>query len=119
MIFEFNKAKTIIKCLLLTAVCILGASGCGRKNNIEQDTSGVAEIVVSTVERSGEESETEVESDEFTVESRIVDIIGSPVFGDYGRLIFPVDFEIDDSMELKDISSILPWYSEIIRKRLW
>ncbi|MFR2233885.1 MAG: alpha/beta hydrolase [Lachnospiraceae bacterium] len=113
MIFEFDKAKTIIKCLLLTAVCILGASGCGRKNNIEQDTSGVAEIVVSTVERSGEESETEVESDEFTVESRIVDIIGSPVFGDYGRLIFPVDFEIDDSMELKDISSILPWYSEI------
>ena len=40
MIFEFDKAKTIIKCLLLTAVCILGASGCGRQGHELCNRSG-------------------------------------------------------------------------------
>lgn len=33
--------------------------------------------------------------------------------GCYGRLIFPVDIDIDRSLKLKDVSSILPWYSEV------
>ena len=34
-------------------------------------------------------------------------------FQGYGRLIFPVDIDIDRSLKLKDVSSILPWYSEV------
>ncbi len=48
-----------------------------------------------------------------TAESYINDVIYDPAFDGYGRLIFPVDMEIDDSLRLKNISSILPWYSEV------
>ena len=34
-------------------------------------------------------------------------------FGNYGRLIFPVDMRISNDLTLENISSILPWYSEI------
>ena len=42
-------------------------------------------------------------------------------FQGYGRLIFPVDIDIDRSLKLKDVSSILPWYSTsvIVRSCNW
>lgn len=40
-------------------------------------------------------------------------MIRDPAFGDYGRLLFPVDFEIPDNLKLKDVREILPWYSKI------
>ena len=42
-----------------------------------------------------------------------MDVINDLAFDDYGRLIFPVDMNIDDNLKLENISSILPWYSEI------
>ena len=39
--------------------------------------------------------------------------INDPAFGSYGRLIFPVDIQIDNSLELEDVEEILPWYSEV------
>lgn len=39
--------------------------------------------------------------------------IHDSAFDDYSRLIFPVDMEIEDNLKLKDVSSILPWYSEV------
>lgn len=32
-------------------------------------------------------------SETYTVDTRISNVINDPVFGDYGRLIFPVDTE--------------------------
>ena len=53
------------------------------------------------------------EKETFNVESNIYDVIHDSAFDDYGRLIFPVDMEIEDNMKLKDVSTILPWYSEV------
>lgn len=49
----------------------------------------------------------------FTLNSKINDVINDTDFGNYGRLIFPVDMNIDNNLELKDAASILPWYSEV------
>lgn len=53
------------------------------------------------------------EKESFNAESNINDVIHDSAFDDYGRLIFPVDMEIADKMKLKEVSSILPWYSEV------
>lgn len=53
------------------------------------------------------------EKESFNAESNINDVIHDLAFDDYGRLIFPVDMEIEDNLKLKDVSSILPWYSEV------
>ena len=53
------------------------------------------------------------EKESFNAESNINDVIHDSAFDDYGRLIFPVDMEIEDNLKLKDVSSILPWYSEV------
>lgn len=53
------------------------------------------------------------EKESFNAESNINDVIHDSAFDNYGRLIFPVDMEIEDNLKLKDVSSILPWYSEV------
>lgn len=53
------------------------------------------------------------EKESFNAESNINDVIHDSAFYDYGRLIFPIDMEIKDNLKLKDVSSILPWYSEV------
>ena len=60
------------------------------------------------------ENDTNINKKEsFNAESNINDVIHDSAFDDYGRLIFPVDMEIEDNLKLKDVSSILPWYSEV------
>lgn len=51
--------------------------------------------------------------------TKVQDVIQSPVFGEYGRLIFPVDQTIPDDLILEHVESILPWYSDVIRIRPW
>lgn len=71
----------------------------GRSNNSYIDSTDIS-------------SDVDIEG-EYTVESKIKDVINDSAFGEYGRLIFPVDINIDDSLEIKNVSSILPWYSEV------
>ena len=47
----------------------------------------------------------------YTVNTRISDVIGDPVFGDYGRLIFPVNTNYYSGNTLGDLR--LTWYSNI------
>lgn len=41
------------------------------------------------------------------------DVINNPVFGKYGRLIFPVDRPLRDDLTLKDMDEVLVWYNDI------
>lgn len=52
-------------------------------------------------------------TDGYTVDSKVKDVIDNPIFGDYGRLIFPVDISIPSTLTLGDVDEILPWYSEV------
>lgn len=37
----------------------------------------------------------------------------NPVFGEYGRLIFPVDRTISSELTLENVGDILTWYTHI------
>ena len=41
------------------------------------------------------------------------DVMNDPVFGDYGRLLFPVDRTIPEDMTLEDVGDVLVWYNDI------
>ena len=48
-----------------------------------------------------------------TRETRVRDVMDDPVFGDYGRLLFPVDRAIPDNMTLENAGDVLIWYNYI------
>lgn len=73
-------------------------SGCGREEE-DEDTG-------TTDGESG-----------YTLETKVVDVMNDPVFGDYGRLIFPVDKSISDDLELQDVGDILTWYNNVDPER--
>lgn len=57
------------------------------------------------------------QGENFTVKTKVKEVINDPTFKGYGRLIFPVDIKIEDDLTLQNIEEILPWYSEINPKR--
>ena len=89
-------------------------SGCGttvQKSVIREEKTQETE---STEKESVTDKDTNMnEKESFNAESNINDVIHDSAFDGYGRLIFPVDMEIEDNLKLKNISSILPWYSEV------
>lgn len=56
-------------------------------------------------------SYSEAEAKPYTVESKIEDVISDPAFGDYGRLLFPVDTGYWSGDTLGDLD--LVWYNYI------
>ena len=48
---------------------------------------------------------------QYTQDSKIADVVNDPVFGDYGRLIFPVNSNYYSGNTLKDLR--LTWYNNI------
>lgn len=56
-------------------------------------------------------SESVISSEPYTRNTRISDVINDPVFGDYGRLIFPVDEGYYSGDTLGDLR--LTWYNNI------
>ena len=48
-----------------------------------------------------------------TRDTRVRDVRDDPVFGDYGRLLFPVDRAIPDNMTLENAGDVLIWYNDI------
>ena len=56
-----------------------------------------------------------VQTDDFTENSTVAEVKANAVFGDFGRLLFPVDRTVSDDMTLKDVSSssTYTWYNYI------
>lgn len=50
---------------------------------------------------------------DYTLETKVTDVMKDPVFDDYGRLIFPADVRIRNDLELQDVEDILMWYNNI------
>ena len=57
------------------------------------------------------------QGENFTVKTKVKEVVNEPTFKGYGRLIFLVDIKIEDDLTLQNIEEILPWYSEINPKR--
>ena len=129
------KKKKIFNIFFGMFACICSLSACSGKINGEKTVQTISDFeggvnksidndVKSEVKNGNQEmgeelqdteytTENKISDIDFTPESKVIDVISDTAFGDYGRLIFPVDFDISDELELKDIASILPWYSEI------
>ena len=97
--------RFILICLSFLFVCALAAC-----SNTEREDGSLDEQETSPA---GVESMQTGESAEnpYTVDTLISDVIADPVFGDYGRLIFPVDTGYYSGDTLGSLR--LTWYSNI------
>lgn len=102
----------IVLCILL---CIISLTGCGDKKShglVNSDSSSNDSETVEMIQKNDDKKETGQQS-EYTLKTKVMDVINDSVFGDYGRLIFPVDMDISKTLTLQNVETILPWYSEI------
>lgn len=112
---------TKMVCILFSLVLLMGSlSACGKKtDNSEPENAGSLDQTESS-ESFPEESDVGEEKTEdiggfYTVNrsTRVQDVISNSVFGDYGRLIFPVDQTIASDLTLENVGDILTWYTHI------
>ena len=97
------------KTFLAAAVCfIFCLTGCGVVQTTEQADGILPSGESSQVEANPSMEET---SGPFTVDSQIDEVIGEPVFEEYGRLIFPVDDGYWSGDTLGELQ--LTWYNDI------
>ena len=107
---------------LVTCVILLGLSGCNAattgseksaqnpgtatsaKTKINAETGAVTKEMTAA-------NKTARSSENFTMNTPIQDVIRYPAFGNYGRLIFPVNTHCFSGSTLGNLS--LTWYSEI------
>lgn len=103
--------------LLLFAAIFL-TMGCGReRGNLIQDsqtdTKNISEQEYGDKENEKSMKKTGSNEGEFTLDTKVEEVLEDPLFEDYGRLIFPVDVRIDSRLKLKDVDDILMWYSNV------
>ena len=82
---------------------------------IVEDIDMKTELSSESVEGTAAESIAGTESGEtmYTANTKVWDVINDPVFGDYGRLIFPADKSINQNLTLREVGNILTWYSYV------
>ena len=93
-------------------ICIFAAfllCSCGIDTRPDNSTTGAP--VAEYAQEVTTESELEEISMHYTKETKISEVTGDPTFGDYSRLIFPVDEWYYSGETLGDLS--LTWYSHI------
>ena len=113
--------------VVLLLIGVMTLYGCGSADNTDNNNNNMAEQNLSSTnnisnqednirknEYSGDNMQSDKDSNnKYTKNTRVIDVINDEAFGNYGRLIFPVDMRISNDLTLENISSILPWYSEI------
>lgn len=64
---------------------------------------------------SGDDDDTPSAGGRFTERSTVAEVVAEPAFGDFGRLLFPVDRNVPTSMTLREVSSssVYVWYTHI------
>ncbi len=97
----------IVEIIFILAGALMLAA-CGNK-------SGLVPVQTENIESNADNvmTDTKIQEGPYTEDTKVTDVINDEVFDGYGRLIFPVDMQISDNLTLKNINTILPWYSEI------
>ena len=97
--------RFILICLSFLFVCALAACSNTEREDGSLDEQETSPARVESMQ-TGESAENP-----YTVDTLISDVIADPVFGDYGRLIFPVDTGYYSGDTLGSLR--LTWYSNI------
>ena len=97
----------IVEIIFILAGALMLAA-CGNK-------SGLVPVQTENIESNADNvmTDTRIQEGPYTEDTKVTDVKNDEVFDGYGRLIFPVDMQISDNLTLKNINTILPWYSEI------
>lgn len=97
----------IVEIIFILAGALMLAA-CGNK-------SGLVPVQTENIESNADNvmTDTRIQEGPYTEDTKVTDVINDEVFDGCGRLIFPVDMQISDNLTLKNINTILPWYSEI------
>ena len=108
------KQKRVIQLAIVMLVIII-LTGCGREqeNINKNEISGTKELEMkegvasNTADKEGKMKVTE--------NTTVGEIIKNPRFGEFGRLLFPLDRTVTDDMTLADVSTsnVYVWYSDI------
>ena len=85
-------------------------SGCGQA---EESLPPDFETAENSPDERNVSGETDGREGDYTLETKIADVINDPLFEDYGRLIFPVDRTIDEDPTLRNAADILIWYNNV------
>lgn len=111
---------------------VLDCGDVGTENSAEAVENAGGENSAETAENAGKENSAEAAENAgtaknagmteggeamFIEDTKVWDVINDSAFGDYGRLIFPADKSIGDSLTLKDVGNILTWYSYVSSDR--
>lgn len=104
--------KRMIAMGILTALFMTIFSACGNKDGTKQSQEA-QDMSINSGKTEFEKDNTDNAdiSDFYTVDTAISEVINDPVFGDYGRLIFPVDAGYYSGDTLGKLR--LTWYSNI------
>lgn len=96
--------RKIIMCFAVFAL-VLGCTACSLQASEQKEKSD------TVAEKDGES----VNMSKFTLDSTVGDVIKDSAFGDFGRLLFPVDRMVSEDATLSEISSedVYVWYSDI------
>ena len=120
--YLMKKERIVIICLAeFLAVFMMAGCGSHPADAAQNTLAGMeqGESLESNMQRHPAPQETEVEdvqtgqgmSVPYTADTFISDVTGDPIFGDYGRLIFPVDAGYRSGDTLGNLR--LTWYSNI------
>lgn len=105
--------------IMTTLLCACGTSE-ARQSSGEQTTEAAENATARADAGQGEDAnataaQANTQTALFTQDTTVGEVIHDPAFGDFGRLLFPVDRYISEDMTLADISSsdVYVWYSNI------
>ena len=102
------KQAMVMGILAVLFMTVLTACGNSAESNHSQE---VKDMTSNTIDTEYEQKDTEDEplaGSLYTVDTPISDVMCDPVFGDYGRLIFPVDTGYYSGNTLGDLHLTLP-----------
>lgn len=102
-----KKAVILVAVLCLVVLCVTGCNT-SRGEDIPGNTTE------SALQESGEENTVQTQgnnSESYTADTKTQDVISDPVFGEYGRLIFPVDEGYTSGDTLGELR--LTWYNNM------
>ena len=101
--------------LILSAIMAVSLSSCVTSSRetevVPNRAEGMVTDEVSAAESTEREPEEQSMTEQYTKETRISEVLSDPVFGDYRRLIFPVDSSYYSGTTLGDLR--LTWYNYI------
>lgn len=111
--------------LLLTLLFSMLLSGCGAQSETadfgadraEKETSDSSEMVYEDEPDNTDNAGADATAGNYTITTKVTEVMNDPAFEGYGRLIFPVDRPISDDLELQDVGDILIWYNNVNPER--